>query len=245
MRPPQLCNIPDRLPDAKKRSAYDYSARTQAPVDEDHPLGASNMKALGDKALSKMDKLKLENAEEKRKELATNRFDIISCLEKEANPENSPRARNAAELLIGKPIPGRSDDGILLIGRTTAEEKNDKKSKQAMYMAQLNADTGVKFGLGENYDPSSDSLNTYKSYKRIETTGTTGLNISSGASSDMTASMKELDFSSKRKAQEAYRAVLKEQQASKAEVVANEKAADANIDTNVSYFMQQQRGDVQ
>lgn len=184
-----------------------------------------------------MDQLKLARAEEKRTQLQKERYDIISCLEKEANPINSPRARNAAELLIGQPIPGRTDDGILLIGRTAAEEHNDKKAKQAQYMEQLNADSGKKFGLGENYDPAEDSLNTYKSYKRIEKTGTTGYSISSGASTDMTSSMKELDFSVKRKAQEAYRAVLQEQQAHKAEMLASEKAADANIDTNSSYFM--------
>jgi hypothetical protein len=236
----QATNIPDRLPDAKKRSAYDYSARAQAPpvgTDDDHPLGSSNMNALGEKTLSKMDQLKLARAEEKRTQLHKERYDIISCLEKEANPINSPRARNAAELLIGQPIPGRTDDGILLIGRTAAEEHNVKKAKQAQYMDQLNADSGKKFGLGENYDPAEDSLNTYKSYKRIEKTGTTGYSISSGASIDMTSSMKELDFSVKRKAQEAYRAVLQEQQAHKAEMLASEKAADANIDTNSSYFM--------
>lgn len=234
-------HIPDRLPDAKKRNAYDYSPRGEAPsviVDEDHPLGFSNMNALGEKALSKMDQMKQARAQDKRTQLAKERYDIISCLEKETDPINSPRTRNAAELLIGQPIPGRKDDGILLIGRTATEEQSDKKAKQAAYMAQLNADSGVKFGLGENYDPSADSLNTYKSHKRIETTGTTGFNISNGGSSDMNSSMKELDFNTKRKAQEAYRAVLMEQQAHKADLTATEKAAANVPDINSSYFMQ-------
>ena len=184
-----------------------------------------------------MDQQKVAQAEQKRTQLAANRYDIISCMDNETDPINSPRARNAAELLIGKPIAGRSDDGILLIGRTKDQEKDEKKAKQAAYMAQLNADTGKQFGVGENYDPSQDSLNSYKSYERIEQTGVTGLRVSSGASTDMTMSMKELNFDAKRRSQEAYRAVLKEQQAVKAQNAAAEKASDDASTFNGDYFM--------
>ena len=214
----------DQLPDCKKRSAYDFSSKT--PVNSDHPLGQSNLSALGESTLSQMDQAKLARAQQKREELSLNRFDIISCLETSADPKNSPRARNAAELLVGMPIPGRNDDGILLIGRTAGQEEQDRKKKQMAYMAQLNADTGVKFGLDENYDPKKDSLSTYKSHARIEHTGQTGYHISSGASLDMSQSMKELDRDAKLKAQAAYREVLMKQQEDRAVYEATQRAID-------------------
>lgn len=225
----------DQLPDARKRSAYDFS---KVGVDEDHPLGQSNIAALGDKTITEMDQMKLSRAQQKREELALNRYDIISCLAEGSKPENSPRARNAAELLIGMPMPGRDDDGIMVIGRTQNEEETDKKKKQVAYMAQLNADTGVKFGLDANYDPSKDSLNTYKSYARIEETGTTGLRISSGPSLDMSTSMKELDFNHKRKAQQVYRDILMKQQADNADLKAQETARDAATDETTLPYLQ-------
>ena len=225
----------DQLPDAKKRTAYDF---VKTATDPEHPLGVSNMNALGEKKLSSMDEVKQARARQKREELSLNRYDIISCLEEGTKPENSPRARNAANLLIGMPIPGRTDDGIMNIGRTADEEKADKRRKQAELMAQLNADTGVKFGLDDNYDPQKDSLNTYKSHARIETTGSTGFNVGSGRSLDMSLSMKELDFKAKRKAQQAYRDVLTKQQADKAEFMATVTARDAADDGCTLPYMQ-------
>jgi hypothetical protein len=44
--------VSDSLPDAKKRTAYDFAP--PAAYDADHPLGRSSMNALGEKTVSKV-----------------------------------------------------------------------------------------------------------------------------------------------------------------------------------------------
>lgn len=214
--------VSDNLPDARRRTFYETNRKDLG--EGDHPLGRSSMKALGSYRDLNIDDDKKETAASKRQELKTNRYDIISTLEKETNPMNSPRQMNE-DMLVGVPGVSGKDDGIHQIGRSASTMHNDKKAKQREYMAQLNADAGTVFGVPEG----RGAFYRDASVKRIEATGNTGFHISDGASMDMSPSMKNLDFDMKRSRQEAYRAALGNQQAESARRKEIEKVDTARL----------------
>ncbi len=214
----------DNLPDARRRSAYDY----QKPQfeEDDHPLGRSTMGAFGEAPAGLVPSpSKSLAAANKRAEIEkANRFNIITQMEADSQRENFPSARNNADLLVGVPLSGRTDDGILDIGASAADQRSIAKDKARQYRAQLEADE-ANFGttrqakspyLTGNRD-NYTQMNTDPSAVRINQTGVTGFNVSNGPSLDMTPSMKSLHFDVKREKQAAYRAQLGKQQAETAQ----------------------------
>jgi len=226
-------NAQDGLPDAKKRSAYDFARKA---VDEDeHPLGRSSMRTLGAPSNFKPPRAdKAELAAQKRGELNSNRFDIITSLAKAADPANTPRQRTQRELLVGVPINGQ-DDGILEIGLTSTEEQQVKKEKQRAYFAQLNADQANSTAAPKS---ARGGMSRDQSATRVELTGITGYQIGQCMSRDMSASMKNIAFDAKRQAQATYRAALANQQADNAyhKSVASSRDAQYNNDDLPPYM---------
>lgn len=216
----------ESLPNARKKSAYDFTARKEMGT-EDHPLGRSSMKALGAPAtFIHPDENKAAQAAKKRSEMAKDRFDIITTLSKATDPSNTPGARMRQQLLIGQPVPGSTDDGALIIGESEDSTKEMKKSKQRAYFQQLAADQESSYSVPNSARGSApnsargkstsnrdyNSMYTSDSSTRIETTGNTGFQIGSGLSRDMSGSMKDLAFDAKRTAQAKYREQLLVQQ---------------------------------
>jgi hypothetical protein len=228
----RINNVADNLPDARKKSAYDFS-RKDADSD-DHPLGRSSMSQLGTPSNYRPPRADMaELASKKRAELGANRYDIITSLAKATDSNNTPRFRNQQELLVGMPING-NDDGILEIGSTAEVEKSDKKAKQRAYMDQLNADMAAS---GRISAPNSarrgyDIMQTDRSVKRIEHTGATGYQIGGGMSRDMSASMKNIAMDVKRQQQAKYREQLQAQQADNAYHKSVASARDAQYGVN-------------
>lgn len=218
----------DGLPNAKRRTAYDFTHPSLA--DGDHPLGRSSMKSLG----APSDFVPPVGVQ-KRAELDANRYDIITTLAKATDPANTPRQRMKQELMVGIPINGK-DDGILEIGTTAEAEKSAKKEKQRAYMAQLNADQ-AKFG-GSAPNSARSGMSRDMSSTRVELTGTTGYQIGAGMSKDMSSSMKDIAFDAKRKAQAAYRAALANQQADNAfhKTLARQRDAQVSNDGTLPYM---------
>lgn len=222
----------DNLPDARRTRTFIRKDNS----DNEHPLGSSMLMALGESTKNRMNPKQVEIAQLKREELNQNRFDIINLIEKDTSPMNSPRYRNEMEL--GVKDPSTDGSGIMAIGSTAAQEKASKVAKQKEYMAQLNADRGIDFGISE-YDPQESTLNRDKSYKRIEKTGHTGYNISTGPSLDMSPSMKNIDFEIKRQRQAAYRNILDQQKQLTAALKQQEKNNDNSVnDENNMPYMQ-------
>ena len=143
---------------------------------------------------------------------------------------SSPRTERLQQLLIGQPIPGTNDDGMLMIGGSDEQVKELKKSKQRAYFAQLAADQEASQSAPNSARGSApnsargsntgrreyDSMYTDPSSRRIELTGNTGFNIGGGPSRDMSGSMKDIAFDAKRNAQAQYREQLLRQQAENA-----------------------------
>lgn len=225
--------VSDQLPDARRTRVFNRKEVS----DEEHPLGSSMLMAFGESTKNKMDPVKAELAELKRQELESNRFDIITRIEKDTSPMNSPRYRN--DNALGIKDPSTDGTGIMAIGYTSNQEMTMKKQKQKEYMAQLNADTGKIFGVSENYDAATEGLNKDKSFKRIESTGNTGFQISQAESMDMSPSMKSIAFDAKRQRQLAYRSVLDAQKEQCASIRATERSRDTSVnDENNLPFMQ-------
>jgi len=220
------------LPDAKKRSAYDF-VRKELDAD-DHPLGRSSMRSLGAPSNFKPPRQDMaELAAQKRNELNSNRFDIITSLAKATDPANTPRQRMQQELLVGIPINGK-DDGILEIGASASEQQRTKKEKQRTYFAQLSADqagsgSAPNSARGSAPDSARRGMTRDQSSTRVELTGSTGYQIGRGLSRDMNASMKDVAFDAKRQAQAAYRAALANQQADNAYHKSVASARDAQF----------------
>jgi hypothetical protein len=231
------------LPDARKRSAYDFAKKQF--LDEEHPLGRSSMKALGAPSNFKPPAAdKAQQAAVKRSELRSDRFDIITSLQKASDPENTPGARMRQQLLIGQSIPGSNDDGMLMIGGSDEQVKELKKSKQRAYYAQLAADQEASQSAPNSARGSApnsargnntgrreyDSMYTDPSTRRIELTGNTGYSIGAGPSRDMSGSMKDIAFDAKRIAQAKYREQLLRQQSENAYHKSVKDAEDAQFE---------------
>jgi len=166
-----------------------------------------------------------------REQLKLNREDITMALEEQSSPLNSPRIKNRQELMIGVPING-VDDGMLVIGQSDAEVKATLKAKRREYMAALDSDTG---NLRERLSNTARRPPRHPNHFDIvvEPTGSTSVQIGKGPSMDMSPSMKQIQFDSKRVAQEEYRRLLLAQQDDKSERL-KAKIAQENLDASLN-----------